>query len=441
VMQCPECGAAGRKVSRRTVVSHVLPTHLQAVETTKGWLSCRTASCGVGYFASAKVPPIRLDSMLTTPFPKSDAPERLVCFCFGHTVAAVTEDARSHPESTIKATIAEACRASQDDCERLNPEGHCCLGNVAAVIRDANPEPTSPEASCASEREDSCCPSEPGSSPPGDSVKPGNSGLAAALGTVGAAALSSVLLTACGGGQETALPEAGEAADFTVGGVISDLEGEPVIDVFVTVSTEFCIPDRTNEDGSFEVQEVVAGPKRLITYGETASSSLVASVSFAFEAQAAHVFGAPIQLPLLDETWPLDEEALDEQVITTSAGLTLTIAVGALDLAPFAPSELQVARVPLAATPDFVPEGVELVDLFVLHPILSTLDPPASIAFPNDTGLSPGTRVRFYTLDYEAGLLTTVATGLVDEQGRATTDAGQGIPELTWVGLSLEEEG
>lgn len=249
-----------------------------------------------------------------------------------------------------------------------------------------------------------------------------------------------LLLAACGGDPEPIDTSPNAAPAFTVGGVITELDGEPVTDVFVTVSTEFCIPDRTDAGGAFEIREVVAGPKRLITYGETASSSLVASVSFAFEAEAAHVFRTPIQLPRLQETWPLDEEADDEQVITTDEGLTLTIPVGALKLAPFAPSELQVARVPLEAAPGFVPQGTELVDLFVLHPILSTLDPPAAVSFPSDTGLAVGTRVGFHALDYELGQLVSVAEGTVGEDGRPRTDHGQGIPELTWIGLSVLEQ-
>lgn len=120
-----------------------------------------------------------------------------------------------------------------------------------------------------------------------------------------------------------------------------------------TVSTEYCIPDRTDADGSFSVEEVTPGPKRLITYGETAMSGLVASVAFSFDADQ---------------------------------------------------------------TPNFVPEGLDLVDLFVLHPILSTLDPPAPLSFPSDTGLAPETRVNFHTLDYETGQLVEVASGTVDTQ-------------------------
>ena len=250
----------------------------------------------------------------------------------------------------------------------------------------------------------------------------------------------SLLLSGCAGGGEPTLVETGTAPSFPVAGVITELTGAPIVDVFVTVSTEFCIPDRTGEQGGFEVQEVVAGPKRLVTYGETATTGLVASVSFSFEADAAHTFDAPIKVPRLEETWPLDEDATDEQSITTNEGLTITIPVGALQIAPFAPSELQVARVPVGDAPAFVPDGVELVDLFVLHPILSTLDPPAPVSFPSDTGLTAGTRVRFHALDYELGELVVVASGFVEESGRPRTDDGQGIPELTWVGLSVEEE-
>ena len=98
-----------------------------------------------------------------------------------------------------------------------------------------------------------------------------------------------------------------------------------------------------------------------------------------------------------------------------------------------------MARVPVDLAPPVAPEDVELLDLFVLHPILSPLDPPAPISFPEDTELAPGTRVVFHALDYELGRLVPVATGEVGEDGRPASDDGQGIPELTWIGMSLQE--
>ena len=237
--------------------------------------------------------------------------------------------------------------------------------------------------------------------------------------------------------EPTQVEDTGVDGTFAVDGVVLDLDGGPVVDVFVTVSTEFCIPDRTAPDGSFSVGRVARGDKRLITYGETAANGAHASVAFAFEASGPHTFAAPIRTPRFDEVYPIDPEATEPQGWTTADGLTLTIEPGALSLAPFAPETLLVARVPLADAPPFVPDGLVLLDLFVLHPILSTLDPPAPVQFPATT-LPEGTPITFHTLDYDTGLLEIVARGAVDAAGRPTTDPGQGIDELTWVAISVE---
>ena len=108
---CPQCGEPGRKVGKITVEAHTLEAHRPSPNDSDDWRFCRSSSCAVGYFVAGSEP-ILLDQMGTVPFPKSDAPERLVCFCFEHTVAAVAQDARSGPESTIKATITEGTTAA-----------------------------------------------------------------------------------------------------------------------------------------------------------------------------------------------------------------------------------------------------------------------------------------------------------------------------------------
>lgn len=231
-----------------------------------------------------------------------------------------------------------------------------------------------------------------------------------------------------------------EEDTFSVHGTIHDQYNQPITNLFVTASSEFCIPDQTDEQGVFEIRNVEEGEKRLIIYGDTTPDGLVASVSFTFEVENNHVFEAPIKMPRFEEIYLLNEDNSDEYTIATNDGLEIIIAPSALNLAPFSPSELQVARVPIAQSPPFIPEDVELVDLFVLHPILSTLDPPSVISFPNDTELPIDSTVKFYALDYELGKLAPVATGFVDENGHPKTNDGQGIPELTWIGLSIMEE-
>lgn len=256
-------------------------------------------------------------------------------------------------------------------------------------------------------------------------------------------ASSGAVLLACVGcasapdGVEDSAPEldTGEVAErFAVSGIVLDLAGSPVVDVFVTVSTDFCIPGRTDVGGHFQVEEVDPGPKRLITYGETASNGLFASVVFPFEADSELTLAAAVVTPELAERWPIDPEAGG---LVSAEGLTLEIEPRALTLAPFAPSEVQVARVPLSEAPPFVPIGVELMDLFALHPIQSTVDPPATALFP-PSGLAAGVAVVFHSLNYDTGQLEPVAGGTIDTDGRPVTNDGEGLPELTWVGWSVE---
>lgn len=252
------------------------------------------------------------------------------------------------------------------------------------------------------------------------------------------AAGSALLALAACAGPATG-PDRGDSGSegWTVSGMVADLDGTPVPDLYVTASDSFCVPDVTDADGAFSVANVGAGEKRLITYGSTAPGGPWGSVVLPLEIRADVTLSEPVLAPSLPESIPLDTDA--DQAIETADRLRIDVEAGSLTLAPFAAAELRVRRVPVTMAPAFVPEGVALIDLFVLDPIRSTLDPPAPVAFPPDLGLVEGQAVRVHALDYATGWLVPVATGEVGADGRASTADGQGIPELTWIALSLEE--
>lgn len=229
-----------------------------------------------------------------------------------------------------------------------------------------------------------------------------------------------------------------ELGTRAVTGEVIDLSGAPVVDVVVTVSDEVCVPDRSSTNGSFTIEKVKDGPQRVIVYGETAPDGPFASVVVPIDVAGDTTLADPIRVPHLDERHPIDPLAQAQQVINSDDGLRLVIEPGTLTLAPFFAPEILVARVPVAMAPPFIPDGVELLDLHVLHPIRSHFEPPAAIQFPPNPELSPGTAVIFHSLDYDTGLLTPVANGTVNADGVPVTDPGQGIPDLTWIGVSLK---
>ncbi len=136
---CPRCGASGRAVPDATVAALVVSDRMgeivDAQGVSAGWRLCSSPGCEVAYFAAGEA--IALADVTAVPFHKSGDPARLVCFCFGHSVAAVEADARAHGVSQIQAAIKAACRAGHDDCERKSPHGRCCLGHVGQVVKGA----------------------------------------------------------------------------------------------------------------------------------------------------------------------------------------------------------------------------------------------------------------------------------------------------------------
>ena len=150
--KCPTCGSQGRRVEAVTLEAHVAPARLDQIADRDGWRICTSAQCEVVYFRDAETVPMQ--ATLAVPFHKSDAPDRLVCFCFGHTVSEVQAEVREHGTSSIQESIKAACKEGRDDCERKNPQGRCCLGNVGAVVKaagEAGARPTAaPIACCAS---------------------------------------------------------------------------------------------------------------------------------------------------------------------------------------------------------------------------------------------------------------------------------------------------
>lgn len=134
---CPRCESKGRSITPVTLEAQVAPTRLDQLAEHDGWRLCTSESCEVVYFRDGEV--VVLGQTRGVPFHKSEDPQRLVCFCFEHSVADIEADVAQNGASTIQASIKAECKAGRDDCERKNPQGRCCLGDVGQVVKRAAP--------------------------------------------------------------------------------------------------------------------------------------------------------------------------------------------------------------------------------------------------------------------------------------------------------------
>ena len=148
---CPLCKSKGRVIKPVTLQAHVMPARLEQLPEHEGWRLCTSESCRVIYFRGDQV--VNLGETRRVPFHKSRDENRLVCFCFKHSVATIKADVEKNNESTIRTSIKAQCKEGLDDCERRNPQGRCCLGHVGQVVKQATSNAAHQEHHVESETE------------------------------------------------------------------------------------------------------------------------------------------------------------------------------------------------------------------------------------------------------------------------------------------------
>ena len=182
---CPDCGRAGRAVSAATIESLVTAEARASLASTAGFRFCPTADCPVIYHQPATGQRLDVGAVRVPVFQKSASPERPVCYCFHHTVGEIEAQVRATGASSVPADIKAQCARGLDECERNNPQGACCLGNVSRVVKEALAQHA--HALSGEPAEHDCCREAAPASPAPQSRR----GRWAALGAMGAAVLSS----------------------------------------------------------------------------------------------------------------------------------------------------------------------------------------------------------------------------------------------------------
>lgn len=148
--RCADCSQPGRQVDRITVKALLRPDALARLSAPSHRF-CPTASCQVVYFGEGEA--FDREEVAAPVFQKEPAGQRTVCYCFAITEADLRREIDQTGRSTAEQRIASHVKAGRCACEIKNPQGSCCLGNVAAVVKglDASEAETvvpTPDARC-----------------------------------------------------------------------------------------------------------------------------------------------------------------------------------------------------------------------------------------------------------------------------------------------------
>ena len=127
---CPDCGAPGRKLDPLTPKALLTPRALARL-TLGEHRFCPSPSCLVVYFGNGDL--FRREDLRVPVFQKEPEGERSVCYCFDVSEADIRREIAENGHSTASKRITAHVQAGRCACEVQNPQGSCCLGNVARV--------------------------------------------------------------------------------------------------------------------------------------------------------------------------------------------------------------------------------------------------------------------------------------------------------------------
>lgn len=99
---------------------------------------CPNPTCKAVYFSGAAV--VRKGETALAVTQKDPGDEVFLCYCFEHTRGDLRRDLTRKGETDIPDRIKQGIKEGLCDCVRKNPQGACCLGNVAAAINEMKGE-------------------------------------------------------------------------------------------------------------------------------------------------------------------------------------------------------------------------------------------------------------------------------------------------------------
>jgi len=132
--KCPVSGTTGLKVDLITLKALLNSAALRRLDG-KQYRFCPSADCDVVYFDNETSTIFQKNDLTVKVGQKETADPIPICYCFDFTVENIRRDLATHGRTEIPAFIAEEVKAGHCACEVKNPQGSCCLGNVAKAVK------------------------------------------------------------------------------------------------------------------------------------------------------------------------------------------------------------------------------------------------------------------------------------------------------------------
>ena len=129
--ECPVSGTLSKKVLHETLDNLIVQDKRRLISEVAQYYYCSEPDCPVVYFSNEEVPAFEKSDLSVKVFSKDSGEDVNVCYCFDWTRKRITNQIESTGSSTAFDEVADEVKAGRCECERKNPKGGCCLGDIS----------------------------------------------------------------------------------------------------------------------------------------------------------------------------------------------------------------------------------------------------------------------------------------------------------------------
>ncbi len=129
--RCPGCDAKSRPVDRITLKALLRPEALARM-SPGAYRFCGTPECSIVYFRPDST--FERGDLAVPVFQKERPGTRTVCYCLAITEEDIARELTERGRSSATERVTQLVKDERCACEVRNPQGTCCLGNVASAM-------------------------------------------------------------------------------------------------------------------------------------------------------------------------------------------------------------------------------------------------------------------------------------------------------------------
>lgn len=134
---CRKCSDKGLVVGFITPHTLLDAAHKELLKTNCIYKFCKNPVCDVAYFTEDPNHLFTKENLIVKATLKDKGLDVKVCYCFGHTRQSILTELETSGDTKVLEDVKSKMKDPGCFCERSNPQGGCCLGNISVWIKEA----------------------------------------------------------------------------------------------------------------------------------------------------------------------------------------------------------------------------------------------------------------------------------------------------------------